>query len=124
MNFVAGAVADGVFRAATDGLSLAIGPAAPAGAADLGLRPEDLSLVEPGRPGAWSGTVDEVEPLGAVTLVDVKIGATLLRVEVPGQPALAVGQPLAVLADGGACHLFRAGDGHAVWPRRPAAGAA
>ncbi len=124
MNFVAGNVGRGVFRADADGLSLAIDPALPAGAFELGLRPEDLSLVAPGTPGAWSGTVDEVEPLGAVTLVDVTLGATLLRVEVPGQPDLAVGQPQAVLADGGACHLFRAEDGRAVWPRRPGEGAA
>lgn len=124
MNFVAGAVEQGVFRAAADGLTLAIDPALPSGACELGLRPEDLSLVAPDTPGAWSGTVDEVEPLGAVTLVDVTLGATLLRVEVPGQPDLAVGQPQAVLADGGACHLFRAEDGRAVWPRRPKADAA
>ena len=119
MNFVLGRLDGGVFRDAENLVVLPVDPGLPDGPVELGLRPEDLRLTAPG-PQAWSGTVDEVEPLGAVTLVDVLVGATLLRVEVPGQPGIVVGQPQALQASGGACHLFRPGDGRAIWPPRPA----
>src|SRR5262249_29207289 len=44
------------------------------GATTLGVRPEDLPLVEPGRPGTLSGEVYVVEPMGNETLVDLRVG--------------------------------------------------
>jgi len=120
MNFVAGTLAEGTFRCPAGRIVLAIDPSLPDGPAELGLRPEDLRPVDPGAPGAIEGTVDEVEPLGAFTLVDLLVGETLLRVDLPGQPRLAVGEPLALQASGGACHLFRLADGRSFWPRRSA----
>ncbi len=119
MNFVPGQMTGGVFSDAAGLIVLPVDPTLPDGPVELGLRPEDLELVSPDSPGAIAGTVDEVEPLGAVTLVDLLIGQTLLRVDVPGQPEVTVGQPQALRASGRACHLFRPGDGRAIWPPRP-----
>ena len=63
--------------------------------------------------------LDEVEPLGAFTLVDVLVGDRLLRIDLPGQPHFAIGSPLALQARPESCHLFRDGDGQAIWPRPP-----
>ena len=41
---------------------------------DLGIRPEDVRLVEPGQPAALTGEVYVVEPMGNETLVDLKAG--------------------------------------------------
>ena len=40
----------------------------------LRIRPEDVQLVEPGRPGALTGEIYVVEPMGNETLVDLRIG--------------------------------------------------
>jgi ABC-type sugar transport system ATPase subunit len=108
----------GTFRCASGRIVLAVDPALPDGPVELGLRAEDLKPVEAATPGAIAGTIDEVEPLGAFTLVDVLVGEGLLRVDLPGQPQLSVGEPLALAASAAACHLFRSADGQAIWPRR------
>jgi multiple sugar transport system ATP-binding protein len=46
----------------------------------LGIRPEDLSLVEPGTPGAFIGEVYVVEPMGNETLVDLRVGDERLAI--------------------------------------------
>jgi multiple sugar transport system ATP-binding protein len=118
MNLVPGTLSGGTFRCETGRIVLAVDPALPDGSVELGLRAEDLQPVAAATPGAIEGTVDEVEPLGAFTLVDVLVGERLLRVDLPGQPQLEVGQPLALAASAAACHLFRSADGQTIWPRR------
>ncbi len=53
---------------------------APAGAKELGVRPEDLGVGE----GPWRGTIDLVENLGAEVLVHVRCGEVMLVVK--GKP--------------------------------------
>lgn len=45
-------------------------------ASELGIRPEDVKVVEPGSSGAMTGEVYVVEPMGSETFVDIKIGAS------------------------------------------------
>jgi multiple sugar transport system ATP-binding protein len=45
-----------------------------AGVVEIGIRPEDLAIAEPGRPGALGGEIYVVEPMGNETLVDVRVG--------------------------------------------------
>ena len=66
-----------------DGL-VALDAPPPAGAARLGIRPEDLSLV----PGG-AGTITDVEPLGGYTVVTVAAdGGPDTRLMLRGQPAV------------------------------------
>jgi multiple sugar transport system ATP-binding protein len=119
MNLVPGRLAGGAFACETGAIRIEIDSALPDGPVELGLRAEDLKPVDAGAPGAIQGIVDEVEPLGAFTLVDVLVGGRILRVDLPGQPRFAIGSPLALQARSEACHLFRQNDGQAIWPRRP-----
>jgi len=47
---------------------------------ELGIRPEDVQLVAPGRPGALTGEIYVVEPMGNETLVDLRLGEERLCV--------------------------------------------
>jgi multiple sugar transport system ATP-binding protein len=51
-----------------------LGACLQSGIAELGIRPEDISLAEAGRPGTLGGEVYVVEPMGNETLVDVRVG--------------------------------------------------
>jgi ABC-type sugar transport system ATPase subunit len=62
--------------------------------------------------------VQVIEPLGAFTIVDIMVGATLLRIDAPGQPELRLDQPVALRVRPDACHLFNAADGRTIWPHR------
>jgi len=46
----------------------------------MGMRPEDLSLVDPGTPNALQCEIYVVEPMGNETLVDVRVGDEHLSV--------------------------------------------
>jgi multiple sugar transport system ATP-binding protein len=72
----------------------------------LGVRPEDIALVEPGQPGALAGSVYVVEPLGDRTFVDLAIGADRVRVRVPPTFEAEVGSQIACAFDTGRLHLF------------------
>jgi multiple sugar transport system ATP-binding protein len=50
------------------------------GVTNLGVRPEDVRLVEPGQPAALAGEVYVVEPMGNETLVDLRIGDERLAI--------------------------------------------
>jgi multiple sugar transport system ATP-binding protein len=50
---------------------------------NLGIRPEDVRLVEPGQPAALTGEVYVVEPMGNETLVDLKAGNERITVRAP-----------------------------------------
>jgi multiple sugar transport system ATP-binding protein len=49
-------------------------------AVEIGLRPEDARIVEPGAPGAIEGAIFVVEPMGNETLVDVRVDGSRLTV--------------------------------------------
>lgn len=82
------------------------------GAAELGLRPEDLRVT----PFAGTGqpaTVSEVEPLGGYTVVTLTAGAQPLRALLRGQPDMRVGAQVALSADPAKVIYFGA-DGKAL----------
>jgi multiple sugar transport system ATP-binding protein len=78
---------------------------APAGAAQLGLRPEHISLAET---FDWRGTISLVEPTGADTFIDVDAAGTHLTVRVSPELSLAPGQQIGLTANTQALHWFDA----------------
>ncbi len=110
MNFISGTVdrSTGTFAAAGIDLTVAFAIAGAASAAgDLGVRPEDIRILRdrPSTP-AIAATIFEVAPLGAYSVVDVSTGDSLLRVQVTGQPAYTLGEPVFLTLELGKCHLF------------------
>jgi multiple sugar transport system ATP-binding protein len=72
---------------------------AESGVTEFGVRPEDLELCAPGEIGSFTGEVYVVEPLGNETLVEVRVGGSLLAVrEVRGWDA-PIGSPVGVRVD-------------------------
>jgi len=61
------------------------------GQATLGIRPEHIRLTR-GETGAAAGTVTLVEPVGAVTYVDVQVGSTLFKVSTDPADNFLVGE--------------------------------
>jgi multiple sugar transport system ATP-binding protein len=108
MNMLDGAMDNGVLSvagAALSGLSLP----AHAGKVRLGLRPHDLKVGPAEGAGlSASGVVDAVEPLGAETLVHMRIGDTAVIATAPGRIVPALGSMVSVHADPGALYLFDA----------------
>jgi multiple sugar transport system ATP-binding protein len=84
----------------------------------LGIRAEDLSLDRRDEAASLSGELYAVEPLGDRTLVDVQVGATVVKVKARPSASGQPGEQLAVAVDLDRAHLFDAGTGEAV--RRPA----
>jgi multiple sugar transport system ATP-binding protein len=115
INFIAGSFdpASGLFEASDIPLvALSVTRDKVHGAAWLGVRPEDLSIA--GRAaGADSvpAEIYEVEPLGAVTIVDVKVGEQILKAQLPGQATFSEGEPVQLRFDLAKCHLFDGGFG-------------
>ncbi len=78
----------------------------------LGVRAEELDIVEPG--AAIDATVKVVEPLGPSQLVTVEIDGQMARVEAPNALSLAMGQPIALRPRAGALRWFAAGTGASI----------
>ena len=79
------------------------------GAALLGVRPEDIAISSrPNGAAAIAASIYEIEPLGAVTIVDVKVGDRILKVQAPGQPRYAEGEAVFLIFDSAKCHIFDA----------------
>ncbi|MFM7330897.1 MAG: TOBE domain-containing protein, partial [Brachymonas sp.] len=79
--------------------------ARPTGAAQLGLRPEHITL----QPDSdWRGMVTLVEPTGADTFVDVDAAGTHLTVRVSPEVSIAAGQQIGLSANTQALHWFDA----------------
>jgi multiple sugar transport system ATP-binding protein len=92
---------------------------APAGAAQLGVRPEDLRIEPPGA-GPIDGTVDVLEYLGADTYVIVDGGeAGRITVRVVGGVSLSPGERVSLSYAADALHAFGA-DGQVVRVPEPA----
>jgi len=81
---------------------------AAAGVAEIGVRPEDLELVEPDRDGAMRGDVYVVEPMGNETIVDVLVGEHRVRVRAERGWRAAIGSPVGVHVDPDAACFFGA----------------
>lgn len=86
--------------------------AAPATAATIGLRPEDVK-VEPWAAGSTgkAAVVTEVEPLGGYTVVTLDAGTTRLRALMRGQPDIRPRAEVALSCDPQRVHFFDAGGG-------------
>jgi multiple sugar transport system ATP-binding protein len=63
---------------------------------ELGVRPEDLAVCEPGQAGALPGEVYVVEPLGNETLVQVRIGDSVVAILVERGWDAPIGDPVGV----------------------------
>jgi len=80
----------------------------PAGAQDVGVRPEHISFADPGT-GALDGTVDVVEYLGADTFVIVDCGAAgRITVRTHGDDGIKPGTAVSLAFEPGKLHRFGA----------------
>lgn len=79
---------DGLFERCTSG-----------GAAELGVRPEDLTLVEPEKEGCIKGETYVVEPMGNETLVDVQVGGARVTVRTERGWERPIGSPIGIVVD-------------------------
>ena len=83
----------------------------------LGMRPEDLSVTNPGSPEteiSFDGTLLAVEPLGSYSLVDIKVGDTILKVQEGPYYVGNLGTKVVVHASKERLHLFEGVDGKAI----------
>jgi multiple sugar transport system ATP-binding protein len=88
----------------------------------LGIRPEDLGIgAAEGAPGL-EGRVYAVEPLGDRSLVDIKIGAAVVKIRARPTASFELDQPLRAGVDLDRVHLFDAETGVAI-AQTPEAGA-
>jgi multiple sugar transport system ATP-binding protein len=77
-----------------------------AGVRELGVRPEDVRLVEPGDDGALGAEVYVVEPMGNETIVDVRVEGQPLRVRAPRGWQASIGSSVGVRIDSDAACFF------------------
>ena len=88
---------------------------------DLGIRPEDLMLGEPGLPNSLTGEVYVVEPMGNETLVDVVAGGERMTARAPRGFSARIGSTIGVTFDSGNACFFDA-SGSTVVHRAPSKG--
>jgi multiple sugar transport system ATP-binding protein len=86
--------------------------------AELGVRPEDVSLVEPGQKAALSGEIYVVEPMGNETLVDLRVGDQRLTVRASRGFTAPIGSTIGARFDPGDACFFDA-SGKTVVHRTP-----
>jgi ABC-type sugar transport system ATPase subunit len=107
MNTFEGRVHDGVFRA--DGLSLAVPPHLPNGPVVLGIRPEQVEIVDVSASDAAAFTVDVVELIEPDALVFARSGASSIIVRMSNEDQTFVhGQPVFLRFPPPALHAFDA----------------
>jgi len=125
MNFLRGTLADGVIGG--EGYRLTLDAAHQAAVAShhgdiwVGIRPEHLRLAdEDGPNNRLEGTVEVVETLGAVTMVQLAVGETTITAQLPGHRQIAIGDSLSLACDSDKLHLFDVDSDRAIG-REPAA---
>ncbi len=101
MNLIRGAVTSGRFEHAGGALDL---PGQPDGAAMLGIRPEDISLVEEG--GDIDGMVYSSELLGDSTLLNIRIGDGLISAKVGPGDGREMDSAISLTFDRARLHVF------------------
>ncbi|THH39102.1 ABC transporter ATP-binding protein [Aliishimia ponticola] len=101
MNLIEGQVRAGVFTA--PGVEIS-GLSAPDGAATLGYRAEDASVVEFG--GHINAPIYSLELLGDATMVTVRIGQTLVNVRADKSFRAEIGDAVSISVPAGICHMF------------------
>lgn len=72
----------------------------------VGVRPEHLRIVEGEADNRIEGTVEVVETLGAVTMVQISVGEHLVSAQLPGHRQIAIGETLTLTCDSDKLHLF------------------
>ena len=77
----------------------------------LGVRPEDIRVLDAKEPGAVEALVRSIEYLGADSILMCAIGRQALAVRVPGRVALAPGAPVSLAWARDAAHVFDAETG-------------
>ena len=90
MNFLDGRMADGRITFG-EGVSIPAPAATPQGPIRIGIRAEAISIGADG-PGAVPAFVDVVEPLGAATLLTVKVANQSLKVQIPPSQRVSPGE--------------------------------
>jgi multiple sugar transport system ATP-binding protein len=114
MNFVIGGVRGGAFASADRHIVIRLPVGVMDGAVEIGIRPEDIRLAARGEEIGIAGVVESVELLGTYTVLEVRAGEALLRVDVPGQAGLHPGSSAELFLDPAACHLFSTIDGRTL----------
>jgi multiple sugar transport system ATP-binding protein len=76
-----------------------LGACLQSGIAELGIRPEDISLAQAGGPGTLGGEVYVVEPMGNETLVDVRVGGQRLTLRASRGFTAPIGSAVSVTFD-------------------------
>ncbi len=89
--------------------SLAPGPLPPAQSLTLGVRPENMRLVDPAS-ALWQGPVTLIERRGSASLVHLRVGEQQVQVQVDGQLEVQEGQTVGLWARAADLHVFDAAD--------------
>jgi multiple sugar transport system ATP-binding protein len=77
---------------------------------EVGIRPEDIGLVQAGQPGALNGEVYVVEPMGNETLVDIRVVDQRLTLRASRGFTASIGSAVGVTFDAAdACFFDSAG---------------
>jgi multiple sugar transport system ATP-binding protein len=79
---------------------------------EIGVRPEHVKLAPQGH--GFKAVVYVTEPLGSETIINVKLGTTLLKVRVPGEHALPPGSEVNIVFDLSKIHVFNPKTGEAI----------
>ena len=88
----------------------------------LGIRPEDIEVVEAGERNAVPTTVDVTEPLGDMTYLYLDIGDRQYTATVDGDFVFTSGQRVSIRFPGDRIHLFDRHSGEAIHNRAPPEG--
>jgi multiple sugar transport system ATP-binding protein len=89
----------------------ALGRTPPQPDAVLGIRPEELPLVND---GGLAVKAQVVEMLGASQQINARVADELLRVSLPAQPGIAAGQVIHVRAQAGSARWYNPSDGKRI----------
>ena len=76
------------------------------GSATLGIRPEDIWLVQDGEDADFEFLINSVETLGGHTILNAKIGDKIVKIRAPGQVNIKKGTIQKVSFDQRRIHLF------------------
>ncbi|MEM6381412.1 MAG: ABC transporter ATP-binding protein [Pseudomonadota bacterium] len=106
MNLLSGTVAEGRFNHVAGSLALE----AESGPTVLGVRPEDVSVVEASQ-GDLTGVIYSSELLGDCVLLNIKVGDTLLAAKVGPEEGRAMDSEVGLLFQPEKLHLFDAQTG-------------
>ncbi|EPX85867.1 carbohydrate ABC transporter ATP-binding protein, CUT1 family [Rubellimicrobium thermophilum DSM 16684] len=81
----------------------------PQAAAFIGIRPENLHVLQQDNDEDGSCRVTDVEPLGGTTVVTVDAGGAVLRAVLRGQPDIHIGSRVTIRVDVAHVHFFGSG---------------